>query len=203
MTFPGTACRTLVVAGAAAAALASGSSNSNRPDTAASYGTYAAPAPQPMDPHAALGLWKSSFGPVKIERDPAGGPNQVSGVWVYDRSGEVVVGYFTGPLDGNVLQFRWHEPGEPDLVGEGYLVFDQTSRTFNGRWWTSQRDRGGDWQGWRQEAGPDDGSAPPPAPDGSWPPRDDGMPHPGGAQPPDGPAEEAPPPGEPAPGETI
>ena len=202
MSVSAAACRTLVVAGAAAAALASASSNQSRPAPPAASAAHAAPASQPMDPARALGLWKSSFGPVKIEPHEEAGAGQVSGIWVYDRDGQEIIGYFAGPLDGNVLTFSWHEPGQPaDLTGEGYLVFDPAGRTFTGRWWTAAGDRGGEWQGWRQgEGGPEPG-----APDAEPPPRDDGMP-----RAPDGPAEQAPPGGpppdhggEPHPDETI
>lgn len=112
------------------------------------------PPPQPMDSQAALGLWKSSFGPVKIEPDQARGAGQLMGVWVYDRAGQEVVGYFSGPISGNVMTFTWTEPATPkDLTGSGYLVFDVAGRSFAGKWWTTARDRGGDWNGWRGEAG--------------------------------------------------
>jgi hypothetical protein len=129
-----------------------------------------------MAPSRAIGLWRSSFGAVKIERDP-GAATGVNGVWVYERQGQEVVGYFSGPLNGNVLQFQWHEPAQPaDLVGGGYLVFDPAGHTFSGRWWTAGGDRAGDWQGWRPEAEGDQGEAE------------------GEAAPPsDGPAEQAPP----------
>lgn len=174
MTFPGTACRALVVAGAAAAALASGSSNANRPaDPPPGGGGYAPPPSQPMDAAAALGLWKTNFGPVKIEKDPEADGASVRGIWVYDRSGEEVIGYFSGPLDGNVLQFRWVEPATPnDLVGDGYIVFEPDGQTFSGRWWTTDRARGGEFTGRRkgvpEGAGPDQGGPPPPA--GAEPP---------------------------------
>jgi hypothetical protein len=188
MTFPGIACRVLVVAGAAAAALASGSSNANRPaDGPQGGGDGSAPPSQPMEASAALGLWKTNFGPVKIEKDPESGETNLRGVWVYDRSGEEVIGYFSGPLDGNVLQFRWVEPARPsDLVGDGYIVFDPSGQSFSGRWWTTDRARGGEWSGWRKDGGegspdrantPPDGEAPPP-------PKDEG------------PAEQGPPPEE-------
>lgn len=187
MTFPGLACRVVVVAGAAAAVLASGSSNANRPDDApAGGGAYSAPPPSPMDAAQALGLWKTSFGPVKIEKDPDAGEKNLRGVWVYDRSGHEVIGYFSGPLDGNVLQFRWTEPAKPnDLVGDGYLVFDPGGQSFSGRWWTTDRARGGEWNGWRKDGG--QGS-----PEQSMPPPDQAPPPPKK----EGPAEEAPPPSE-------
>jgi hypothetical protein len=181
MTFRGTACRVIVVAGAAAAALASGSSNANRQADAPPGDGSTAPASQPMDSGEALGLWKTNFGPVKIEKDPDSGDSNVRGVWVYDRSGEEVIGYFSGPLDGNVLQFRWVEPAKPaDLVGDGYVVFDPASRTFTGRWWTTDRMRGGEFTGRRKDvpesggAGPDQGSPPPPPGEEPPPPREDG-----------------------------
>ncbi len=136
--------------------VASGSSQSNVPPPA----TGSAPAPtppvaQPMDPSAALGLWKTNFGPVKIESD-AGRERGLMGVWIYDRDNQEIIGYFSGAADGNVLNFSWDEPsaGAP-LRGAGYLVFDPQGSSFTGRWWTDSRDRGGDWNGWRAEgAGP-------------------------------------------------
>lgn len=102
-----------------------------------------------MDPSAALGLWKTSFGPVKIDSDPgrAGG---LLGVWLYDRDNQEVIGSFAGTTDGNVFNFSWQEPsaGAP-LRGTGYLVFDPAGGSFTGRWWTDNQDRGGDWNGWR------------------------------------------------------
>ena len=139
-----------------------------------------------MEATAALGLWKTSFGPVKIEKDPDAGATNVRGVWVYDRSGHEVVGYFSGPLDGNVLQFRWTEPSKPsDLVGDGYLVFDPSGQSFSGRWWTTDRVRGGEWNGWRKDGG--QGS-----PERSMPPPDQAPPPPKK----EGPVEQAPPPDE-------
>jgi hypothetical protein len=188
MTFLGLACRVVVVAGAALALVASGSSNANRPDDAPAGGGYSAPPSQPMDASAALGLWKTSFGPVKIEKDSQSGERSLRGVWVYDRAGKEVVGYFSGPLDGNVLQFRWTEPSRPhDLVGDGYLVFDPGGQSFSGRWWTTDRARGGEWNGWRKDGGegaPDRANT---APDGAEPPPPPGQ---------EGPAEKAPPPSE-------
>lgn len=108
------------------------------------------PPPMAMSPDTALGLWKSSFGAVKIERDDAAGGSAVMGVWVYQRGPEEVVGFFKGALNGNVLEFSWQEPGVPSpLMGSGYLVFDPGGLRFNGKWWTSSRDRQGDWSGWR------------------------------------------------------
>ena len=110
------------------------------------------PPPQAMDPALSLGLWKSSFGAVKIENNDQvqGG---IHGVWVYDREGQEVIGYFAGTLRGNVLDFTWQEPGDggAPLVGAGYLVFDTAGARFAGRWWTQQQDRVGEWTGWRQE----------------------------------------------------
>ena len=149
-----------------------------------------------METERALGLWKTSFGPVKIERDPEAGPEQVMGVWIYDRAGEEVVGTFGGPLSGNVLHFRWQEPGRPrDLVGEGYLVFDPSGQSFTGRWWTVARERGGDWNGWRADSGGEPGPAEPaPGEPGDYPPGegppDEGPPDEGARE--EGPAEQAP-----------
>jgi hypothetical protein len=99
-----------------------------------------------MDPARALGLWRSSFGPVKIENDLSRGQpgsGSVMGVWVYDRDGQEVIGYFAGSLRGNVLDFTWQEPASPaPLQGAGYLLFDGGGTRFSGRWWTASRDRG-------------------------------------------------------------
>jgi hypothetical protein len=111
------------------------------------------PPPQQMDATAALGLWRSTFGAVKIEADNSKGGLQsgaVQGVWVYQRQGQEVVGYFAGSLRGNVLDFRWQEPNNPPLTGAGFLVFDPQGRQYSGRWWSDRRDRVGDWNGWRQ-----------------------------------------------------
>ena len=119
-------------------------------------GQFQAPQAQAMEEPRALGLWKSSFGAVKIEEDlqkgaPGGG--ELHGVWVYQRNGQDVVGYFAGHLGGNVLQFTWQEPSTPSpLTGAGYLVFDPQGQRFNGRWWTYAKDRVGEWNGWRQGA---------------------------------------------------
>lgn len=106
-----------------------------------------------MEASAALGLWQTNFGAVKIEADNSKGGLQagsVQGVWVYQRQGAEVVGYFAGNLRGNVLQFRWQEPNNPPLTGEGFLVFDPQGRQYNGRWWSDRKDRVGDWNGWRK-----------------------------------------------------
>jgi hypothetical protein len=113
------------------------------------------PPPQQMEPGRALGLWRSTFGAVRIEADNSKGGIQsgaLQGVWIYQRQGQEVVGYFNGSLRGNVLQFRWQEPSNPPLIGEGYLVFEPQGRQYSGRWWSERRDRVGDWNGWRQAA---------------------------------------------------
>lgn len=156
----GNVARVVAVLAACVAAVGSASSTSNTAQTGGNpppqYGQNGAggpPPPQQMDPARALGLWRSTFGAVKLEADDAHGGLQVGavhGVWTYQRQGQEIVGYFAGTLRGNVLQFRWQEPNDPPLVGEGYLVFDQQGRQYNGRWWTDRRDRVGDWNGWRQ-----------------------------------------------------
>ncbi len=106
-----------------------------------------------MEPNLALGLWRSTFGAVKIEADNSHGglaAGSLQGIWMYQRQGQEVVGYFAGSLRGNVLQFRWQEPNNPPLTGEGFLVFDVQGRQYAGRWWSDKRDRVGDWSGWRQ-----------------------------------------------------
>ena len=107
-----------------------------------------------MDAQAAVGVWRTSFGPVKIELDSAR-PGSLMGVWVYQRNGREVIGYFGGPLRGNVLNFTWQEPtdGGAPLTGSGWLAFDVQGQRFSGRWWSTQGDRQGDWTGWRAEQG--------------------------------------------------
>lgn len=127
-----------------------------QPQPYATATAYQAPASQTMQEPRSLGLWKSSFGAVKIEEDlktgtPGGGV--LHGVWMYQRNGADVIGYFTGQLKGNVLQFTWQEPAAAPaapLEGSGYVVFDQAGQRFAGRWWTTGKDRVGEWNGWRQ-----------------------------------------------------
>ncbi len=113
------------------------------------------PPPMAMDASRSLGLWQSSFGAVKIESDATQGPGGIMGVWLYERTGQEVVGFFTGTMDGNVLEFSWHEPSQPDdLIGAGYLVFDPSGQSFGGKWWTDDQSRLGDWDGWRVQQTP-------------------------------------------------
>jgi len=113
-----------------------------------------------MDPVAATGLWQSSFGSVKIELDSNRGYGALMGVWRYELDGQAIIGFFSGVAQGNVLRFAWKEPAEPSpLVGHGELVFSVDGQSFTGKWWTDQRDRSGEWKGWRAAAMP---SAPPP-----------------------------------------
>jgi len=154
--------RTLAVAAACIAAAGSASSSQNtppaQPSQASQYGANDPPPPQQMEAGRALGLWRSTFGAVKIEADQNRGGIQtgaVQGVWMYQRQGQQVIGYFSGQLRGNIMQFRWNEPpatmNDPPLNGEGYLVFDPQGRQYSGRWWSDRHDRQGDWNGWRQQ----------------------------------------------------
>src|SRR5690242_15749492 len=105
----GNLARMVTVAAACVAAVGSASSNSNtganqpqQPQTSAS----SPPPPQEMDAARALGLWRSTFGAVKIDADNSKGGIQagaVHGVWQYTRQGQEVIGYFFGTLRGNVL----------------------------------------------------------------------------------------------------
>ncbi len=146
----------MVIVGTALLAAAGSAGSSQQSGGTTPRGDYAAPAPRAMEPQAAIGLWRSSFGPVKVEQDPNGaGPTAVQGAWRYMRDRTEVVGVFWGNLRGNVLEFEWQEPGDGGsaLRGSGYLVFDPNGQRFSGKWWTSSRDRSGDWSGWRQDAG--------------------------------------------------
>jgi hypothetical protein len=155
--------RVVVVLGAAAALIGSASSNQNQNQSmqTAQYAQSGGspPPPQEMEPSRALGLWRSTFGAVKIEADNSRGgleTGSLQGVWVYQRQGQEVVGYFSGNLRGNVLEFKWQEPNNPPLTGSGYLVFDRSGRQYSGRWWSDRRDRVGDWNGWRNQPGTSD-----------------------------------------------
>ncbi len=146
--------RLFVVAAALAALTACSGSRSQAPPPAVGAWNAQPPAAQGMDPRLAHGLWKTTFGAVKIEDESSG---RLHGVWTYPRGAEQVVGYFAGTLDGNVLRLTWREPaqpapGAPQLGGEGWIVFEPTGARFTGRWWTSTRDRQGDWNGWRGPA---------------------------------------------------
>jgi hypothetical protein len=152
----GNVARVALVAASCLAAVGSATSSSNNqpdPQTAAQQGPH---QPQQMDAQRALGLWRSTFGAVKIDPDNAHGgiaAGAVHGVWEYSRGGTDVIGYFYGTLDGNVLRFKWQEPANPPLTGEGFLEFEQTGRQYHGRWWSDRKDRVGDWNGWRQAQG--------------------------------------------------
>ncbi|HEU0033588.1 MAG TPA: hypothetical protein VFQ53_23310 [Kofleriaceae bacterium] len=149
----------VLVAVAAAVGSASSNQSSSAQTPTAAYGQQpgtSPPPPQEMDAARALGLWRSTFGAVKIEADNSRGgltAGAVHGIWTYQRQGQWIDGYFAGTLRGNVLQFKWQEPNNPPLTGEGYLVFDQQGRQYSGRWWSDRRDRVGDWNGWRSGAG--------------------------------------------------
>ena len=145
----------VLLACAAAAGSATSTSSSNQKPLGGPGSESGPPPPQQMEATRALGLWHSNFGAVKIEPDASKGgldAGNVHGIWVYRRQGQEVVGYFSGSLRGNVLQFRWQEPNDPALAGEGFLVFDVEGRQYSGRWWSDRRDRVGDWSGWRQGA---------------------------------------------------
>ncbi len=155
----GTLVRLAFVAGAGLALIASASSGNTGAYAPAPTGaapqsqTGGPPASQPMDPSSSLGLWRSTFGAVKIEPDNSQGGiagGAIHGVYVYQKAGAEVTGYFSGRLDGNVLNFRWQEPSNPPLGGAGYLVFDVRGQQYSGRWWSDARDRVGVWNGWRQ-----------------------------------------------------
>src|SRR5688572_12690837 len=95
-----TVARVALVGAVAVAVTASASSSSNRGAVAIGAHDDRPPPAQAMDAERALGLWKSSFGAVKVEVD-ANRPGGVHGVWTYDRNGQQVVGYFAGALRGN------------------------------------------------------------------------------------------------------
>lgn len=159
----GNVVRIVAVLGAAIALIGSAQNSQNPSQTnQAQYSQSAAggnggspPPPQEMESSRALGVWRSTFGAVKIEADNSRGgleTGSLQGVWVYQRQGQEVVGYFSGSLRGNVLEFKWQEPNNPPLTGAGYLVFDRSGRQYSGRWWSDRRDRVGDWNGWRNSA---------------------------------------------------
>ncbi len=147
-----------------------------------------APAPLAMEPGNALGLWRSDFGPVKIELDSASPGGGLMGIWLYERNGQEVIGFFAGNLRGNVLDFTWHDPAESQaLTGAGYVVFDPRGMSFTGKLWTDDGTRTYDWNARRvQGANPTPtpgygGETSPRDPSGTPPPPADRQP----AQPPD------------------
>jgi hypothetical protein len=149
----GTGFRLTSLAVATFALAASASSNKGTPPIT-SYNQPAAAAPTPpaqaMDPRAPVGLWNTNFGAVKIEPDGGG----LHGAWSYDRDGQQVIGYFGGQLEGNVLRLTWREPaqpmpGVPQLAGEGWVAFEPSGSSFQGKWWSTDGQRKGDWTGTR------------------------------------------------------
>jgi hypothetical protein len=150
----GNVARVLTITAACFAAVGSATSNTNNGPAAQQQSQInSPPAPQQMDPSRALGVWHSTFGAVKIGADDAHGGIQagaIQGIWMYQRQGQDVIGYFYGTLQGNVLRFRWNEPGNPPLNGEGYIAFNQVGSQYSGRWWSDKKDRVGDWNGYRQ-----------------------------------------------------
>lgn len=105
-----------------------------------------------MERSLALGLWHSNFGAVKLERDSSGDENAVMGAWLYERGGQEIIGYFSGKMRGNVLEFTWHESAQPnDLTGRGFISFDPNGIRFSGRWWSYDQRRGGQFRGWRDQ----------------------------------------------------
>jgi hypothetical protein len=194
---PSNVARVLCVAAAvitAAGSASSSSQNSQEPSMMPQYGQpqgEGPPPPQQMEPGRSLGLWRSTFGAVKIEADNAKGGIQsgaLQGVWVYQRQGQEVIGYFSGTLRGNVLDFRWQEPGQaggPPLNGEGWLQFDASGRQYRGRWWSDRKDRVGAWNGWRQggNEGGDSYGQPQPGPNSGQPGPYSGQPGPNSGQP--------------------
>ena len=161
------ALRLALLLGAMAVSVASSSSQSNVPPPTGPAGSYPqqrAPQSQAMDASVALGVWKSNFGPVKIEADPTAGTGGLMGVWVYDKNGQEIIGFFSGVAKGNVLEFEWEEPspsGAP-LKGAGYLEFTVDGQSYRGQWWTHRRDRGGEWNGWREQSAEPNSAPPPP-----------------------------------------
>ncbi len=159
----GNLARMATLVAACVAAIGSASSSSQNQAQQPQTAQLNPPPAQDMEAGRSLGLWKSTFGAVKVEADNAHGGLQagaLQGVWQYQRQGQDVVGYFYGTLRGNVLQFHWQEPANPPLTGEGYLVFEQTGRQYSGRWWSDKRDRVGYWNGWRGAGGQSQEQAP-------------------------------------------
>src|SRR4029078_4967578 len=74
----------VVAACAAAAGSDTSSSNSSSSQRGALAGQSTAPPPQQMEPNVALGLWRSTFGAVKIEADNSHGglaSGNLQGIW--------------------------------------------------------------------------------------------------------------------------
>lgn len=125
-------------------------------------GCYQSPSPrQPPPPvydngsssfqHTAEieGVWDSNFGQVKFQRTEK--PGFYRGVWMFEREGEQVIGYFEGELTGKQFWFRWHQPGEDgqDRVGSGRIFFNEVGNRFDGTWATEDGGQNGNWNGSR------------------------------------------------------
>ena len=116
-------------------------------DLTPAYQGPKAPLAESMNLELALGIWEANFGSVKIERDSTQGKLGLMGVWVYDKSGSEVIGYFEGRLNGNILEFDWSEPSEGGILrGKGHIRFEPDGRRFVGPWWSEDGKRTGEFR---------------------------------------------------------
>ncbi len=122
---------------------------------------------------AVASLAACSNNQVKIESRPMPAGASFTGDWyspqyenmTLTQTGATVRGTFTyktggeleGTLDGNVLYFKWSQPGDfkvarRDVSGEGYFVMDESGDSFTGRWgYEDDNHSGGVWDAERLE----------------------------------------------------
>lgn len=115
------------------------------PLMACSSGTSIPDASPMPEGESFTGLWYSDqFEHMYLYQDGDG----VEGVYGYGRGGTL-----EGEVDGNILLFQWHEPGDraaavQDKTGQGYLQFraDGAQVELVGEWgYEENRTGGGPW----------------------------------------------------------
>src|SRR6267154_5526112 len=95
----GNLARMVTLAAACLAAVGSATSNTNSQPQQPPTSQQSPPPAQDMEAARALGLWRSTFGAVKIDADNSKGgiaAGAVHGIWQYQRQGQEVIGYFFG-----------------------------------------------------------------------------------------------------------
>ncbi len=115
--------------------------------TVACQGFGGVPGAEPMPEGSSFsGLWHSEqFDHMYLHQDG----DQVKGVYMYGGGGSI-----EGEVDGNLLLFSWHEPGDrqrarQDMSGKGYLQLEGQGddQRLVGEWGYNEDRRGaGPWE---------------------------------------------------------